>query len=54
MGITIPKMPAIKKKKNGHVSFRAVGQLGRHTPDHAMAVAEADILRLYVLDIASH
>ncbi|CDI80950.1 armadillo/beta-catenin-like repeat protein, putative [Eimeria praecox] len=24
----------------------AVGQLGRHTPDHAMAVAEADILRL--------
>ncbi|XP_026192545.1 sperm-associated antigen 6 [Cyclospora cayetanensis] len=44
-----PLKNALETESEDHAKAAAawaVGQLGRHTPDHAMAVAEADVLRL--------
>ena len=32
------------------VNFRALGQIGRHTAEHARALAEADVLRRLLAD----
>ncbi|KAL8274812.1 hypothetical protein Esti_001287 [Eimeria stiedai] len=45
-----PLKQALETEPEDHAKAAAawaLGQLGRHTPDHAAAVAEADILRLY-------
>eukprot|EP00938_MAST-03A_sp_MAST-3A-sp1_P005965 g5965.t1 len=47
-GVT-PLKHALTNEKEDHIKAAAawsLGQLGRHTPDHARALAEADVLRL--------
>ena len=50
-GVT-PLKHALMDEKEDHIKAAAawsLGQMGRHTPDHARALAEADVMRLLLV-----
>jgi len=52
----LPLKDALVNEQEDHVKAAAawsVGQLGRHTPDHAQALAQADVFRL-LIDVYKH
>merc|ERR1719453_217504 len=54
-GVT-PLKHALVEEKEDHIkaaSAWSLGQMGRHTPDHARALAEADVLRLLLQNMMS-